>query len=121
MRGNQDRLFPLVLDSSAAARVLHHFEFRADLIFIDAAHGYEDVTRDIDNYYPLLSGRGVIFGDDYQHEPLAQAVHDAANRLAVSVLVIGRKWFFVTDPLMQSLISLKHVQVRRSREGWVHP
>ena len=36
-----------------------------DFVFIDASHEYEDVKKDIDNYYNLLNNKGIIFGDDY--------------------------------------------------------
>lgn len=119
-RGNTEYLLPLTMDSANAAQVLQHYNYKADLIFIDAAHDYDDVIADIEGYLPLLSERGVIFGDDYQYEPLARAVHDMANRLGLQVLVAKRKWMFV-NPNRPLDLSAKGFEPRTSFEGWVHP
>ena len=119
-RGNAERVFPLCLDSTAAAEIFSHFNFKADVIFVDAAHGYDAVMRDILNYYPLLSERGIMFGDDYQYEPLARAVHDCARKLDLQVIVHARKWIFVNEALLRTFM-LSTIQLRQSFEGWVHP
>ena len=119
-RGNVGKVFPLCLDSPAAASVLAHFDFKADLIFVDAAHDYDAVTRDILKYYPLLSADGVMFGDDYQFKPLADAVHDCARKLGLEVLVHARKWVFLTESFLRKC-TLPDVQLRKSFDGWVHP
>jgi len=46
----------------------HYFNFiklKADLIYIDGSHLFENVYNDIKNYSKLLNPKGVIFGDDY--------------------------------------------------------
>ncbi len=72
------------------------------------------------NYYPLLSNHGVMFGDDYQHKPLADAVHDCAKKLGLEVLVNSRKWIFMNEALVRKC-TLSNIQLRKSFEGWVHP
>lgn len=119
-RGNAGQVFPLCLDSGAAAKVLQRFDFKADLIFVDGAHDFDDVTRDIMKYYPFLSKDGVMFGDDYQHKPLADAVHQCAEALGVQVLVFKRKWIYLNEALLQRF-TLPGIQLRKSFEGWVHP
>lgn len=119
-RGNADRVFPLCLDSTASSYVLSHFGFKADLIFVDAAHDYEAVVKDVMNYYPLLSTEGVMFGDDYQHKPLADAVHDCARKLGLEVLVHSRKWVLMNEALIRRC-TLPNIQIRKSFDGWVHP
>ncbi len=119
-RGNTDQLLPFPVDSSNAAKVLRAFDYRADLIFVDAAHGYEDVVADIESYLPLLSERGVMFGDDYQFEPLARAVHDMSVKHGFPVLVAQRKWMFLNGGLASSLLPQGFTH-RKAWEGWVHP
>lgn len=43
-----------------------------DLVFIDADHSYEAVTRDINNWIPKC--RGIIAGHDYEREGTSRAV-----------------------------------------------
>jgi hypothetical protein len=119
-RGNEGRIFPFTADTSGAGAVMRALGFQADLIFIDAGHAYEQVVQEVHDYLPLLSERGVMFGDDYQFEPVARAVHDMAKHYGFGVAVISRKWIFVTQALMRHLMPAE-VQIRSSYEGWVHP
>jgi len=56
---------PLPLPSNIAHKVLSYHGIKADLMYIDASHEYEDVLSDIHNYKKLLNKNGVMFGDDY--------------------------------------------------------
>lgn len=47
-----------------------------DCIFIDGNHNYPDVVKDLQAWYPKLRKRGIILGDDYWMEPVANAVND---------------------------------------------
>ncbi len=60
-----DRITPLPMPSNIGARVLAHHHITADLIYIDGSHDYEDVKRDLRDYWPLVNPGGVLFGDDY--------------------------------------------------------
>jgi len=119
-RRNTDHVFPFCLDSTAASVVFAHFGFKADMVFVDAAHDYDAVIRDITNYYPLLSSEGVMFGDDYQFKPVADAVHYCAEKLGLEVLVHARKWIFMNEALVRKC-TLSNMQLRKSFEGWIHP
>ncbi|MEM1192114.1 MAG: class I SAM-dependent methyltransferase [Pseudomonadota bacterium] len=92
--GVQSFVTPVCLPAATASVVLSKFKIRADLIYIDAGHEYDDVTNDITNFLPLLSKKGVMFGDDYPHPPLREAVDDFANSSSLKVAEIGRKWVF---------------------------
>jgi hypothetical protein len=106
-RANQDLILPLPLPASTAAVVMSNFGFKADLIYIDAGHEYADVMADLTSYWPLLSGNGVLFGDDYFHAPLRQAVQDFASSHGLEIASYNnRKWIFVTDQLRTKLAGL---------------
>lgn len=45
-----------------------------DLFFIDGSHGYEQVKRDIKNYWPKLKIGGILLGHDYSGHPLHRGV-----------------------------------------------
>jgi hypothetical protein len=61
----QDVIIPFPNTSLMASKWLAHRLVRADLIYIDASHDEADAYSDINNYFNLLTDRGVIFGDDY--------------------------------------------------------
>jgi predicted O-methyltransferase YrrM len=119
-RGNEERIFPLTVDSGTGAQILEHFGVKADLIFVDAAHAYQEVINDITNYAPILSDHGVMFGDDYQFVQVAEAVHHCAELLKVQTIVSARKWIYVNEALLRHF-GMANFQLRHSFEGWVHP
>lgn len=88
--GLADRIVPLATTSDNAAVILRAKEIVADMIYIDAAHEEEPALRDFRTYWPLLSERGVLLGDDYISW---EGVTRAANRFAVEVHrpIVG-KW-----------------------------
>ncbi|MEX2201876.1 MAG: class I SAM-dependent methyltransferase [Dongiaceae bacterium] len=63
--GAADCVVPFPVASTAAARFLAAHNIQFDLIYIDAAHQYEEVRLDLDLFWPLVRSRGVMFGDDY--------------------------------------------------------
>ena len=53
----------LIMGDTSEAR--HFPQGFADLVFIDAGHGYDQVKRDIEIALHLLGGQGIICGHDY--------------------------------------------------------
>jgi hypothetical protein len=66
----------------------------ADLVFIDAAHDYDNVRQDIRAWWPVVRAGGVLAGHDYQHKfpGVMRAVADEFNLLDVSVTA-DSVWF----------------------------
>ena len=64
--GHSDCVTPFPTTSSIAARWLKSHQITADLIYVDASHDYEDVKRDLIDYWPLVKRGGALFGDDYK-------------------------------------------------------
>ena len=98
-RSNHDCIYPLALPASTAAIVMDKLEVKADLIYIDAGHDYDDVSADIRNYASLLEPDGVMFGDDFYLWPLEQAVRDFAAQSDLGIARKGSKWVFLRRPL----------------------
>lgn len=98
-----DRVWPMPMTTTAAAAVLARMNVQADLIYIDAAHDEEDVTLDIQRFWPLLRPGGVMFGDDYSEN--WPGVMAAADRFAIAngleLTVDAEKWS-LTKPGEQS-------------------
>ena len=63
--GNADSIIPFPQTSSNAFRLLKERNVKADLIYIDGSHEFEDVLADLAKYSELLTDDGIIFGDDY--------------------------------------------------------
>jgi len=62
---NKDIIIPIPNTSLIASRYFKNNNIKAELIYIDGSHHYDDVKIDIENYYNLLDDKGIIFGDDY--------------------------------------------------------
>jgi beta-1,4-mannosyl-glycoprotein beta-1,4-N-acetylglucosaminyltransferase len=63
------KVLPLRMSSLNAAGLLREKGIKADMIFIDGGHEYEEVAADIRAYLPLLSESGIICGHDYSTWP----------------------------------------------------
>ena len=51
-----------------------------DLVFIDAGHAYEQVSQDINLWYPKMKMSGIFSGDDYFFPPVQKAVGEFVNK-----------------------------------------
>lgn len=56
---------PVVATTNTAYLMFSHSNIKFDLIHIDAAHEYQDVKNDIQNYWNLLNPGGTMICDDY--------------------------------------------------------
>lgn len=82
--GCSDIITPFPSTSENAAVVLKKLGLKADLIYIDAAHEYDAVLRDLEYFWPLLSDEGVLVGDDYiSWKGVTRAANEFARRQKV--------------------------------------
>lgn len=72
--GNDDIIEICESDSAAAAAGFKDGEVFA--VFIDAAHEYEPVLRDLKAWIPKVRPEGILAGHDYHHEPVRRAVDE---------------------------------------------
>lgn len=98
-------------DSATAANLLSTSESKFfntpwDFIYIDASHRRDDVLRDIEAYWPMLSTRGILAGHDWSmstgdHPGVAAAVCEFADRHKLTVHVTWKddpqSWFLFKD------------------------
>lgn len=54
-------------------------------VFIDAAHDYENVKKDIEAWYPKVKKGGVLGGHDWFHQPIKQAVYEFCDKHNLTV------------------------------------
>jgi len=93
--GHKDRIVPLAQTSDNAFTVLREFEISAPLIYVDAAHEYEPVKKDVTNYFTLLEDDGVMMGDDYSKESwpgVVRAVDEFVAEHGLNLYVDTTKW-----------------------------
>lgn len=92
-RGLTHKIIPVKMASQDAAKTL---DIKAQLIYIDAAHDYENVYTDIMAWYQHLDESSIICVDDYDWPGVNKAVYDAACKLNVRLNIFQAFWYF--DP-----------------------
>jgi len=70
-----------------------------DFVFIDAAHDYINVTKDIEAWYPKVKkSTGIISGHDYTWcEPVKRAVHDFFDPLKLEIQESEGCWIVIKN------------------------
>jgi len=79
----EDIITPFPITSLIAARYFIQNNIKADLIYIDGSHDFEDVYYDVNYYYRILNNKGIIFGDDIHSPILRDALKKACDDLKV--------------------------------------
>ncbi len=87
-------IVPVRMDSLTAAS---HFRSLKDpvfpdLIYIDASHDTESVYQDLNAWYPLVKGRGILCGDDWSVEEVQIAVNRFAREMNMTVEGANNFW-----------------------------
>lgn len=70
------KVIPLRCDSVEGAHIARKVGYNFDVIYIDAGHGYEWVTRDVEAWLPLLKPSGVMVGHDLPHPGMKDALNE---------------------------------------------
>jgi predicted O-methyltransferase YrrM len=91
--GHSGRVVPIAQTSRNAARILQRLQIRPDLVHIDAAHDHDDVLRDIEMYYDLLTPNGMLIGDDFNWPGVARAVVHFTDAQGLEFSVEHPKWY----------------------------
>jgi hypothetical protein len=88
-----DRVVPLPMPSQIGASYLKDFpEVRAELIYIDGSHDEKDVYDDLSAYWDILAPGGVVFGDDWPWDSVANAVKGFCAGVGVPYQVNDINW-----------------------------
>lgn len=91
--GAASRIHPLRNTSMAMANIFNARDVRAELIYIDGPHEYDEAYMDVKHYSRLLAPGGIIFGDDWPLRGVFAAVvrYSTENNLGVET-VDGQFW-----------------------------
>lgn len=76
--GVQDYVIPMPQTSVTAAIILQRMHIQAAVVHVDAAHEYEEVLRDAEEYWKIVEPGGYLIGDDY-HETWPGVVRAAGE------------------------------------------
>jgi hypothetical protein len=86
-----DHMITIHVGDSAESAAL--FEYgTVDACYVDAAHEYEPVLRDLQSWIPKMKTAGVFSGHDYQHEPVRRAVDETMAAHGWEVAINGNVW-----------------------------
>lgn len=92
--GVQDYVIPIPQTSITAAMIFAKHGVKASVVHIDAAHEYEEVLRDAEEYWKLLEPGGFLIGDDYDPTwmGVVRAVGEFSAKHSVALRVDAPKW-----------------------------
>lgn len=97
--GIANSVTPIRMSSVNAARTLN---IRPDIVYVDGAHDYANVDADIRAWYPKLSDRGILCGDDWKwmHDlkGVQRAVNGFASEYGLEVHVDDNFWWLTSPP-----------------------
>lgn len=81
--------------SDNALKILKQKGIKADFIYIDGLHTYEQVKRDIENYFPLVKKEGIISGHDIQDKEVTKAIFEFCCKNRIIPLIREMDWIIV--------------------------
>ncbi len=99
-KGLTHKVIPIVNDTVGGLQDLITLKVVPDVIYVDACHEEECVYRDLQGYFPLVKGHGVICGDDWGwnliHAPVPP-ICSAVTRFAQEnnlMIEVRNGWFW---------------------------
>lgn len=93
--GWKDRIIPLRMDSYCGIQLVKEYNIQPYLIYIDAAHDYKTVKRDLEECLCLFPN-AIIVGDDWLWEEVRKAVQEVTKYINKKEFVVrGNCWYLV--------------------------
>jgi len=86
-----DHMIEIIEGDSAESALLFDNE-SCDVVFIDAAHDYDSVVKDIAAWKDKVKTNGIFSGHDYPFDDVKKAVDEYASGEGCKINSIGRVW-----------------------------
>lgn len=92
----QDYVVPLPQTTVCASYILKNKNIKPTFVHVDAAHEYEEVLRDIEEYYELMEVGGIMVCDDYIEgwPGVVKAVNEFSSKNKIKVFTNFPKCIF---------------------------
>ena len=66
-----------------------------DYIYIDGFHSYEQVKKDIKNYFPILKTGGILAGHDIENSQITKALFEFCKEKNQEPIIKDMDWIFI--------------------------
>jgi len=89
------KIIPVKMNTLEASEYFRQKHIIPDLIYLDASHDEQSVYHDLNSYFPLVQGHGILCGDDWGW---GLSVQNAILRFAKEkhlFLEIPNNWFWI--------------------------
>lgn len=83
-----------ILETSDDA-VKHFKKNSIDYVYIDGLHTYEQVKKDIENYFPILKKGGIMAGNDIGKPRIAKVLFEFCNKKKQEPIIKEMDWMFI--------------------------
>lgn len=90
--GLTHKIFPLRMSTLEAIKVFEREGIQPDLIYIDPSHIENDLYQELQAYFPLIKGRGILCGDDWLWEAFKSVIEQFANENNLHVEASHNFW-----------------------------
>ena len=94
LAGVSEKIVPLPMPSAIAASYLKELGIQPDLLYVDGSHDEKDVYDDLMTFWEMLSPDGVMFGDDWPWESVANGVKAFSAEVGVPYQIDDINWIF---------------------------
>lgn len=75
--------------------VKHFKKNSIDYVYIDGLHTYEQIKKDIENYFPILKKGGIMAGNDIERPKIAKALFEFCCEHSQIPLIKEMDWMVV--------------------------
>lgn len=88
----KNRLVPLKTNTIDGMSIVEHFNIEPDVIYIDAAHDYDSVLKDLETSYNLWP-KAQIIGDDINWYTVRNALSTFASKYNINYRFVDYTWW----------------------------
>ena len=66
---------------------------KVDFVYIDGDHSFEQVSKDMKNYYKILKTKGILAGHDISHKGVSKAVCEFVYKNKIQPFIRSPDWW----------------------------